>query len=144
MFPGRALLRKVFEHHWYFLSVQSEVFMWERNGSSELEAWEQIISRPLLKNKSTHQEYDCGAGGLLTKLCLTLETQAEACQAPLSMGFPRLEYWSKLPFPPPGDIPNPGIEPLSPALAGRFFTTEPPGKPQNINTQNLKLKDASV
>ena len=43
--------------------------------------------------------------------------------APLSMGFPRQEYRSGLPFPPPGDLPNPGIEPQSPALAGGFFTT---------------------
>ena len=52
-----------------------------------------------------------------------------AHQAPLSMGFPRQEYWSGFPFPSPGDLPYPGIEPRSPALAGRFFTTEPPGKP---------------
>ena len=52
-----------------------------------------------------------------------------ACQAPLSMVFPRQEYWSGLPFLFPGDLPNPGIEPRSPALSGRFFTTEPPGKP---------------
>ena len=51
-------------------------------------------------------------------------------QAPLSMGFSRQEFWSGLPFPPPGDLPNPGIEPASPALAGRFFTTETPGKPK--------------
>ena len=50
-------------------------------------------------------------------------------QAPLSMGFSRQEYWSALPCHPPGDIPNPGIEPRSPAFAGRFFTTEPSGKP---------------
>ena len=49
-------------------------------------------------------------------------------QAPLSMGFPRQEYWSGLPFPPPGDLADPGIEPASPALAGRFFTTVPSGK----------------
>ena len=49
-----------------------------------------------------------------------------ACQAPLSMVFPRPEYWSGLPFPPPGDLPNLGVEPVSPALAGEFFTTEPP------------------
>jgi len=41
----------------------------------------------------------------------------------------RQEYWSGLPFPPPGALPEPGITPVSPALAGRFFTTEPPGKP---------------
>ena len=49
-------------------------------------------------------------------------------QAPLSVGFPRQEYWSVLPFPSPGDLPDPGIEPTS-ALVGRFFATEPPGKP---------------
>ena len=42
------------------------------------------------------------------------------------MEFSRQEYWSGLPFPPPGDLPDPRIEPTSPALAGRFFTTEPP------------------
>ena len=52
-----------------------------------------------------------------------------ACQVPLSVGFPRQEYWSELPFPSPGDLPNPGIEPVSPALVGRFFTTELSGKP---------------
>ena len=52
-----------------------------------------------------------------------------AHQAPLSMGFPRQEYWNRLPFPSPGDLPNPGIKPSSPILAGGFFTTEPPGKP---------------
>ena len=54
-------------------------------------------------------------------------------QAPLSRGFPRQEYWSGLPIPPPGDLPNPGIEPMSSALAGGFFTAEPPGKPRLYN-----------
>ena len=49
-------------------------------------------------------------------------------QAPLSTGFPRQEYWSGPPFPPPGDLPDPGIEPASPVQAGRFLTTEPLGK----------------
>ena len=53
-----------------------------------------------------------------------------AHQAPLSMGFSRQEYWNGLPFPLPGDLPNPEIEPLSPAMADGFFTNEPPGKPQ--------------
>ena len=46
------------------------------------------------------------------------------------MGFPRQEYWSGLPLPPPSDLLDPGIEPASPALAGRFSTTEPPGEPR--------------
>ena len=45
------------------------------------------------------------------------------------MGFPWQEYWSGLPFPPLGDRPSPGMEPMFPSLAGRFFTIEPPGKP---------------
>jgi len=62
--------------------------------------------------------------------CATPGTVAR--QAPLSMGFFRQEYWSGLPFPSPGDLPDPGIEPMSataPASAGRFFTTVPFGKP---------------
>ena len=58
------------------------------------------------------------------QLCVTLWTVAH--QAPLSMGFSRQEYWNGLPCPPPGDLPDPVIEPaslMSPALAGRFFTT---------------------
>ena len=47
------------------------------------------------------------------------------------MGFPGQEYWSVLPFPSPGDLHDPGIEPMFPALACGFFTTEPPGKPEN-------------
>ena len=45
------------------------------------------------------------------------------------MRFPRQEHWSGSPFPSPGDLPDPGTEPTSPALAGEFFTTEPPGSP---------------
>ena len=52
-----------------------------------------------------------------------------AYQAPPSMGFSRQEYWNGLPFPSPGELPDPGIKPGSPTLAGGFFTTEPPGKP---------------
>ena len=58
------------------------------------------------------------------RLFATLWTTA--CQAPLSLGFSRLEYWNGLPFPPPGRLANPGIKPISlmsPALASRFFTT---------------------
>ena len=51
------------------------------------------------------------------------------CQTPLSMGFPRQEYWSRLPFPSPGDCPDPEIESVSPAFSSIFFTTESPEKP---------------
>ena len=62
----------------------------------------------------------------VTKSCLTLcDPMDWSLPAPLSMGFPRQEYWSGLPVPPAGDLPDPGIEPASPALAGKFFITEP-------------------
>ena len=55
--------------------------------------------------------------------------QTIAHQVPLSMRFSRQEYWSGLPFPSAEDLPNPGIKPTSPTLAGGFFTTSAPGKP---------------
>ena len=58
-----------------------------------------------------------------------LQLWTVAHKAALSMGFPRQEYWSGLPFLTPGDLLAPGTEPASPALAGRFFITIPPGKP---------------
>ena len=61
---------------------------------------------------------------------------AVAHQASLSLGFSRQEYWSRLPFPFPGDFPDTEIKPMSPALAGGFFTTVPPGKAQGSITMN--------
>ena len=69
-----------------------------------------------------------------------------AHQTPLSMGFPRQEYWSGLPFPIPGDLPNPGIGPLfltSPALAGRLFTTSTIWKAQLLRWTILKLYESN-
>ena len=69
----------------------------------------------------------CMRAQLLSHVCLFVIPWAVACQAPLSMGLSRQEYWSGLLFPPPGDLPNPGVEPvflMAPALAGAFFTTE--------------------
>jgi len=66
---------------------------------------------------------------LVDKSCLTLYTPwTVARQSPLSIGFPRQEYWSGLLFPSSGALPGPGMELPSPSLAGGFFTTEPPGK----------------
>ena len=64
-----------------------------------------------------------------------------APQVPLSMGFPRQEYWRGLPFPSTEDLPNPGTEPSSLALESRLFTTEPPEKFQ-IQFYLLRLRDA--
>ena len=70
--------------------------------------------------------YDDGSG-LVAKSCLNLVTPwTVACQAPLPVGFSWKEYWSGLPYPPPGDLPGPGIKPrslMSPVLMSRFSTT---------------------
>ena len=66
---------------------------------------------------------------LCQTLCNPVETAAH--QDPLSVGFPRQEYLSGLPFPTPGDLPDPGTEPASLVSAGGFFTTVPHGKPKS-------------
>ena len=73
----------------------------------------------------------------LLQSCLFATLRTVARQALLSKGFSRQEYWSGLPCPPPGCLPDPGVKPtslVSSALAGRFFTTTPPGKP--LSTYN--------
>ena len=71
--------------------------------------------------------------------CSVVSDSTVGHQAPLSMGFSRLEYWSGLPFPTPVHLPDPGIEPASPALAGGFFTTKPHRKPQDLEYQPANL-----
>ena len=78
--------------------------------------------------------YICTHCRSLTKSRLTLIASWTAVhRAPLSMGFSRQEYWSGLPLPSPRDLPDPGIKLRSPAPAGGFFTTEPPGKPHTLS-----------
>ena len=68
---------------------------------------------------------------LVARLCLTLYDPRDCSLLDSSVhGISQAEYWSGWPFPSPGDLPNPGIKPMSPALADRFFTTEPPREAQ--------------
>ena len=69
--------------------------------------------------------------------------QTLALQAPLSMGVSRQEVWNGLPFPPAGDLPNPGMETKSPVLAGGFFITEPPREPHFDITVDLNYKSST-
>ena len=70
-----------------------------------------------------------GVGGLVSKSCPTLAIPWTVdCQAPLSMGFSRQDYWCGLPFPSPGDLLNPGMEPGSPALQADSLLSELLGK----------------
>ena len=79
-----------------------------------------------------------GGSSSVTKLCPAFVTPCTvACQAPLSVGFSGQEYWSGLPFPSPGDLPNPGIEPRFPALQADSLLTKLPGCEQStgLSTQ---------
>ena len=85
------------------------------------------------KNKEREEKRDDSPSyvhaRLLSRVLLFATPRTVACQAPLSMRFSRQEYWSGLPFPSPGGLPDPGIKPAlleAPSLAGKFFTTEPP------------------
>ena len=71
------------------------------------------------------REHVCAC--ILSHVWLFATLWTVAHQASLPMGFSKQEYWSRLPFPPPGDLPDPGVEPTSLALAGEFFITEPLG-----------------
>ena len=76
---------------------------------------------------------------MLSHVWLFMTPWTVACQIPLSMGFPRQEHWSGLPFPSPGDLPNPGIEPGSPVLQADSLPSEPLGKPKKSrDNQNNK------
>ena len=94
--------------------------------------------------KKQKQKQTTLPGLVFTPVCACVHAQLHSCvrpfatlwtvahQIPVSMGFPRQEYWTGLPFPSPSDLPNPGMEltsPESPALAHTFFTTMLPGKP---------------
>ena len=69
---------------------------------------------------------------LFSRVQLFVTPGTVAYQAPPSMGFSRQECWSGLPFPSPGDLPDPGIKPGSPALQADALPSEPPGKPSNL------------
>ena len=80
------------------------------------------------RTTSLYVAHACDQSLRCTQLFVTPRTVA--CQAPLSMGFSRQEYWSGLPFLPAGDLPHPGIEPWSPTWQADSLPSEPPGKPK--------------
>ena len=102
-------------------------------------AWSRTWLKQLSSSSRSLLEYYC------VHVCLLVSSATPwtvAHLAPLSMGFPRQEYWSRLPVPSPGDFPNRGIEPAPSALACRFFTTEPPGNPTLVLPEsNQSLTD---
>ena len=127
---------------------RSPVFVFLENGTSDSYANQDSESDLEWRNR------------LLTRFAITSYYTLHACklshvwlfanpwtvthQAPLSMGFPSQEYWSGLSFPSLGDLPDPGIELTSPALAGRFFTTELPGKPPKYSKKSTNTGEHST
>ena len=90
------------------------------------------LPHPGIKPRSPTLQADT----LPSELCLTLETPwTIACQAPLSMGFSRQEYWGGLPFPSPGDLPDPGIKPWSPALQADSLPLGKPNPSLTVSSQ---------
>ena len=100
------------------------------------------------KKERDIEENACVPAHSLSRVQLFVTPWTVASHAPLSLGFFRQEYWNGLPFPPPpGDLPDPEIQPaspVSPALVGRLFTTEPPGKPRDDNKSSLFAENTTA
>ena len=106
------------------LNFTSQFVCWRNHLRSRRTAHRKDITIPQWYTEFTTLLFSCSVTSDSLATPLTV-----AHQAPLATGFPRQKYWSGLPFPSSGDLPDSGVKPGSPALAGRFFTTEPPGKP---------------
>ena len=118
------------------MTTRSSILAWKipwTEAAGELQSMgSQRVRHDLVAKHALMSYTICIHAQSLSRLQLFATPWTIACQAPLSMGFSRQEYWSGLSFPSPGDHPDPGIEPASlasPALASRFFATAPPGKP---------------
>ena len=116
------------------LAMDREAWCAAAHGAAKSQRWQndwtQLTDYIAIENQYVHVQS-------LSHVWLFVTPWTVACQAPLSMGFSRQEYWSGLSFPTQSNLPNPRIERTSlasPVLADRFFVTEPPGKPQKTNT----------
>ena len=105
---------------------------WEEEGPWKPRAWGVIIGNTALELEGWWFRHSCPT------LCDPMDCSP---QAPLSIGFPRQEYWSGLPFPSPGDLPNPGIKTRSPGLQADSLPTEPPRKSwKGVGIKYLSLR----
>ena len=102
--------------------------MWWAQGPLHCPHWALHLMGPRQGRRWGGAEAGCAGGGLVSRVQLSVTTWTVAHQAPLSMGFSRQEYWSGLPCPSPGDLPNPGIEPGSPTLQADSLPTKLQGK----------------
>ena len=117
------------------MATHSCILAWEITWTEEPDRLQPIGSQ-----RVKHDWSDWSEVKLFSHIRLFETPWTVAHQAPLSMGFSRQEYWGGLPFPSPGDLPDPGIEPRSPALKADALTSEPPGKPW-VTAQSLSGSD---
>ena len=117
---------------WDSLFLLSDIMLWHWTSSKA-----ELIQAARSHDSESVSFIDCWGNlhhAACARPCPTLcNPTVCSCQLPLSMELSRQGYWRELPFVPPGGLPDPGIEPMSlasPALAGGFFTTVPPGKPR--------------
>ena len=123
---------------WSLHCVPGNLLSWDLHELSPLNFTDNLWS--LYHNYFLFYVYVCC---MFSHIWIFMTPWTIACKTPLSMEFSRQKYWHGLPFPSPGDLPDPGIKPTSlapPALAGRFFTTEPPGKPPFSFYRKLLLR----
>ena len=123
---------------WLLGSTQRFYWLWKNRNQKANWVLAQLVGFSL--------RFLCSGLGYVRCVCsviwLFVTLSTVTCQTPLSMGFSRLEYWSELLYPPPGYLPNPGIEPVSlasPTLADRVFTIVPPGKPTDATTYSYSV-----
>ena len=125
---------RFFQHNWFFLT--------KYNFQQQLHRWGQLESYRVRWNSERVLKFLLLLLFLFSRSVMSdsfVTPWTVACQAPLSMGFSSREYWSVLPCPPPGDLPNLGIEPRSPILQADSLPSHPPGRPKNIGMGNLSL-----
>ena len=122
---------------WVWSLSQKDPLEKERAAHSSILSWKIPSTHTHTHTHTTHlnvcvvssQDSPMCCAWSLSRAWLFATFQTVAHQAPLPMGFSRQEYWSGLPCPPPGDLPNPGIVPRSPTLQADSLPSEPPGKP---------------
>ena len=123
--PGASVLR-------IFSRILEQVAMPSSRGSSPPRDRTHISSVPCNGTQIPYHYYHLKSESEVVQLCPTVCNSMDlAYQAPLSMDFSRQKYWSRLPFPSPRDLPDPGIEPRSPTFQADALPSEPPRKPQN-------------
>ena len=130
------LVQQLWKTLWRVLKkLKIELHIWSRNPTPG-----HISRQNFNSNRSTRPVFMCFTLCLVAQSCPTLRPRGlQPARLLRPWGFSRQEYWSRLPCPPPGDLPNLGIEPRSPTLQADSLPSEPPGKTMNAGVGSLSL-----